>query len=88
MKFVKSESDKLPELVEYTKDGKVYVRKNIVTEERQGYDEQSKTMYVYDEALITTAEYAAYSAIEEVEVKREAEIVDEYTLALIEEGVL
>ena len=65
--------------VEKIKDGRIYVRKNIVEETRE-----DKTMFVYEECLMTETEYVLYS----FEAKREAEIIDEYTLSLIEGGVL
>lgn len=84
MQFVRSESDRMPISPEETKDGRVYIRKNISEIKR----EDGSSYFVYDEALVSNVEYAANTAVEEMEMKREADIKDEYTLALINEGVL
>lgn len=85
MEFVRSESDRLPEEVEKLKDGRFFVRKNIRQEVRPTDNvDNVKIMYVYEESIMTETEYAIYS----FEAKRESEIVDEYTLSLIEGGVL
>lgn len=84
MLFVKSESRQAPQAVEKISGGRYLVRRNIETATR----EDGSAYYTYDEAVATEAEYAAYAAVESAELKRENEIVDEYTLQLIEEGVL
>lgn len=88
MRFVKSESRELPASVEKINGGRYLVRRNITKESRTGTSGEEVEIYVYDEAVATEAEFAAYSAVEAAELKRESEIVDEYTLQLIEEGVL
>lgn len=88
MLFKKSESRVMPAESEAITGGRYLVRENIKTEERECSDGQKITVYVYEEAVMTNAEYAAYAAVKEMEAKREADIVDEYTLNLIEEGVI
>lgn len=52
----KSESTIYPMLTEITSTT-VYVRTNVVAEERVNFDESTLTMFVYDEAQYTKAEY-------------------------------
>lgn len=54
----KSESMTEPEEVLFAKTT-VFIRKNVHTEERE-YEEEKETIYVYDEAILTKAEYAQY----------------------------
>ena len=52
----KSESTVYPVLTEITPTT-VYVRSNVVEEERHNMDESTTVMFVYDETQYTTAEY-------------------------------
>lgn len=52
----KSESTVFPVLTEITPTT-VYVRSNVVEEERQNMDESTLTMFVYDGTQYTKAEY-------------------------------
>ncbi len=52
----KSESTVFPIELETTPTT-VYIRTNIVAEERVNQDDSTLTMYVYDETQYTTAEY-------------------------------
>lgn len=88
MRFVKSESRQAPQAVEKINGGRYLVRRNITKESRTGTDGEQVEIFVYDEAVADAAEYAAYAAVEAAELKRESDIVDEYTLQLIDEGVL
>lgn len=88
MLFKKSESRIQPSAYEAITDGRYLVRRNITEEEREDTSGEKITVYVYEEAVMSGAEFAAYSAVQEVETKRETDIIDEYTLTLIEEGVL
>lgn len=56
----KSESGTEPEEVMFAKTT-VFIRKNIEEEEREIEDEK-ETVFVYDEAILTKAEYAQYMA--------------------------
>ena len=83
MIFKKAEANEMPQAVELLKYGKVRVNRNVKTETRDG-----ETVYVYETAVMSEAAYAAYAGAQEAEAKREAAIIDDYTLALIKEGVL
>lgn len=90
IKFHKAYSTEIPELEEITKSGEyVYIRKNIVKVEATEINPES---YEYDEVILTIEEYKVYSlintTIDSTVEKRENEIIDNYTLKLIEEGVL
>ena len=89
----KAESRIEPALVDATSsiDG-VYIRKNIESETRLDNEEKEYTIFVYDEAFLTKNEYEQYSMIEDiaekVSLKHENDIIDAYTLQLIEGGIL
>ena len=83
MIFKKAEANEKPRAVEPLKYGRVRVNRNVKTETRDG-----ATVYVYETATMTEAAYTAYVGAQEAEAKREAAVIDDYTLALIEEGVL
>ena len=81
--FTRTESATRPREVEPLKYGNVRVNRNVEEVERDG-----TTVFVYESAVMTEAAYAAYAGAKETEAKREAAVIDDYTLALIEEGVL
>lgn len=81
--FKRAESATRPRDVEPLKYGNVRVNRNVEETERDG-----ATVYVYESAVMSEAAYAAYVGAKEAEAKREAAVIDDYTLALIEEGVL
>ena len=81
--FKRTESATRPRDVEPLKYGNVRVNRNVEATERDG-----ATVYVYESAIMTYAAYAAYVGAQEAEARREAAVIDDYTLALIEEGVL
>lgn len=70
----------------------VYVRKNIT----EVTTEQGTTLYNYDEAFMSRSEYEAYKqaqyesvvsdSLKDFTVRRESEIIDDYTMKLVEEG--
>lgn len=88
MQFRKSESKIKPEEVQELSAGRYLVRKNIKEAERIDINGEITTVWTYDEAIASAVEYAAYAAASAIESRRESEIVDEYTLQLINEGVL
>ena len=88
MPFRKSESDFRPQTTEAISDGRFFVRRNIVQKERTDADGKTVVFYAYEEAVMSPAEYAAFVAVSECESKRESAIIDEYTLTLIEQGVI
>lgn len=69
-----------------------YIRQNVVEEEYTNEEGETKIRYTYDEAFISFEEYKQYQAtkyaIDTAEQKREADIIDDYTLQLIDEGVI
>lgn len=80
----KSYSKEKPLEAEKTVDERYIIRRNI-KEEVSGDGEKS---YSCEECIVTNSEYLLIQRIDEIELKREANIVEEYTLQLIEEGVL
>lgn len=88
MQYKRAESRVCPAEIEQTTGGRYFVRKNITKESRTDQEGAAFDLWVYDEAVVSEIEYAAFAAVEVAEMKRENEIVDEYTLQLIEEGVL
>ena len=73
-----------PPAMEVLKDGRVRVTRNVVKTSRDDPGDVWRGEY----AVMSESAYAAYVGAMEVEKRREAEIVDEYTMELIEEGVL
>lgn len=82
--FTKSQSKTKPLAVENVGNNRYIVRQNI-TELK---DEQGDTSYTYDENIVTKDVLDIMQCVEAVEIKREAAIIDEYTMQLIEEGSL
>ena len=83
MEFKLAESRVYPKEIEETRNGMFYIRKNIREEIREDLP-----MYIYDEALVSANEYIIYIATQEIDEKKQEEIIDNYTLQLIEEGIL
>ncbi len=83
-----AEGNQRPRDVEAIAGGRYMIRQNIKKESRTDANGAAFELWTYDEAVASTAEYAAYYAVQTAELKREAEIVDDYTLKLIEEGTL
>ena len=81
----KSYSKEKPLEAEKTVDERYIIRRNI-KEEKSDYGEEK--YYSCEECVVTSSEYLLIQRIDEIELKREADIVEEYTLQLIEEGVL
>ena len=79
-----AEANEIPIELQTLPDGRIIVRKNITSRTT----EEGNIVYKYEERVMQQLEYAVVEAVEAKESKREAEIVDEYTLKLIEEGVL
>lgn len=79
-----AESNTKPEAAVALSDGRVLVRRNITEKQT----EEGNTIYQYEERIMSAVEYGTREAVQDMELKREAEIIDDYTLELIEEGVL
>lgn len=69
----------------------VFLRKNIVQVKKQTMDGE-KTYYQYDEAYLQPEEYNTYEVAniisDNISLKHDDDVVDSYTLQLIEEGIL
>lgn len=69
-------------------DGRWRVTRNVERVEEPGEGGGTVAYYKGEEALMSEAAYAAYIGACGVEVKRKDEIIDDYTMELIEGGVL
>lgn len=93
IKFESSQSNSSPLEVDLNScpDG-VYVRKDIT----KVITEEGNTRYEYKEAFLSHSEYEQYKqaqyenvvsdSLKDFTVRRESEIIDDYTLKLVEEG--
>lgn len=79
-----AESNTKPEAAIALSDGRVLVRRNITEKQT----EEGNTAYQYEERIMSAVEYGTREAVNDMELKRETEIIDDYTLELITEGVL
>lgn len=79
-----AESNEQPETAIELSGGRVLVRRNITSKETA----EGNTVYQYEERIMSEVEYGTREAVNEMELKRETEIIDDYTLELITEGVL
>ena len=82
--FTNSQSKEKPLAVENVGNGRYIVRQNIT----EAQNEQGNTFYTYNENIVTKDVLDVMQCVEGVEIKREAAIIDEYTMQLIEEGSL
>lgn len=90
-KIAHSAIEAYPEEVDTTSSPTtVRVRRNIHEVELPGMEEGETTkVYEFEEKLYTKDEYAMIKSIDEtVRVRHESDIIDEYTEALVEEGIL
>ena len=83
-KWRQAHSDVKPEIFQYAGNDKYLLHQNIV----ENTDDKGNVSYAYDERIISCDEYFILNSLQNVVLKREAEIVDEYTQKLIEEGAL
>ena len=82
--FKKAQSKEMPLAVENVGNGRYIVRQNIT----EAQNEQGEMFYTYDENIVAKDVLDVIQCVENVEIKREAAIIDEYTMQLIEEGSL
>ena len=82
--FVKAQSKEKPLAVENVGNNRYIVRQNI----EASTNEQGEMFYTYDENIMTKDGLDIMQCVEGIEIKREATIIDEYTMQLIEEGSL
>ena len=84
MMWQKAFSTAEPLEVEKVTGGRYIIRRNIVKSTQTDGNPQ----YNYEERIVTEEEYGLMDTINSVIIRRETEIVDEYTMKLIKEGVL
>ena len=82
--FAKPQSKEKPLAVENVGNNRYIVRQNI----EASTNEQGEMFYTYDENIVTKDALDIMQYVGSVEIKREATIIDEYTMQLIEEGSL
>ena len=82
--FTKSQSKEKPLAVENVGNDHYIIRQNII----EADDGNGGTIYTYDENIVTKSVLDVMQCVEDVELKREAVIIDEYTQQLMEEGTL
>lgn len=88
MNYIKSESNIRPVEVEAISGSRFFIRKNIEEKTKTDDEGNTTTYYTYNEAIASEAEFAAFSAAEVIKIRHENEIIDTYTLQLIEQGAL
>lgn len=81
--FKPAEWNAKPPAVRPIKGGMVRVSRKVEPVERDG-----TTLYKGECAVMSEAAYAAYMGAQEAAERREAEIIDDYTMSLIEGGVI
>jgi len=81
--FVATEWNAAPESVKRLRDGRFIVARNVVSVETE-----DGTVYRGESAVMTPEAYYSYAGANEAEIRRENVIIDEYTMELIEEGVI
>ena len=82
--FTKAQSKEKPLAVENVGNNRYIVRQNIT----EAQNEQGEMFYTYDENIMTKDALDIMQCVEGIEIKREATIIDEYTMQLIKEGSL
>lgn len=88
MQYVKSESKTRPAEVEAITGGRYLVRKNIAEATKEDSDGKKIAYFEYEEAVATEAEFAAYATAQAMTLRHDEQVIDEYTMQLIDEGVL
>lgn len=81
--FKRTEWNERPAETVRLKDGRYIVTRKVEEVEREG-----TTVFVGESAIMTETQYAVYVGAKEVAERREAEIIDDYTMSLIEGGVI
>ena len=81
--FKRTEWNASPAAVTRLKDGRYIVTRKVEAIERDGV-----TVWTGESAIMSETQYAAYVGAMEVAERREAEIIDDYTMSLIEGGVI
>ena len=81
--FKRTEWNEHPAEAVRLKDGRFIVSRKVGAVEREGV-----TVWTGESAIMSETQYAAYVGAKEVAERREAEIIDDYTMSLIEGGVI
>ena len=79
----KAESNEQPLEVQELSGNRVLVRRNITSR-----DTEDGVVWQCEERIMSSVEYGTREAVYDIQLRRESEIIDDYTMALIEEGVL
>lgn len=82
--FTYAQSSQKPLTIESTRDDRYIVRCNIC----ETTNDKGEKVYKYEEDVISKDVLDIMQHIKNIEIKREAAIIDEYTMQLIEEGSL
>lgn len=82
--FTHAQSSQKPLAIESTGDNRYIVRCNIC----ETTNDKGEKIYEYEEDVISKDVLDVMQHIENIEIKRESAIIDEYTMQLIEEGSL
>lgn len=88
MQYVKSESNIRPAEVEAITGGRYLIRKNITEVTKEDNDGNKINYFEYEEAIATEAEFAAFATAQAICLRHDEQVIDEYTMQLISEGVL
>lgn len=82
--------DIVPALIDRTSSPTtVYERKDVQPVTRTDIDGTERTQYTYLERTFTQAEYDIIEGVtEKVQLRHETDIIDEYTMELVSEGVI
>lgn len=88
MEYRKSESNIRPKEAEAISNGRYFVRKNITKKTKTNDEGKEIVFYQYDEAIASEPEFAAIMAAQTIKIMHEDDIIDAYTMQLIEEGVI
>lgn len=83
IEFKVAEWNERPPAVQPVKGGMVRVSRKVEPVERDGV-----TVWRGEYAVMSEAAYAAYLGAQEAEARREAAVIDDYTMSLIEGGVI
>lgn len=81
--FKHAEWNERPPAATRTRDGRFRVTRGVAAVERD-----SVTVWCGESAIMSETQYAAYVGAKEVAERREAEIIDDYTMSLIEGGII
>lgn len=82
--FTYAQSSQKPLAIESTGDNHYIVRRNIC----ETANDKGEKVYKYEEDVVSKDVLDIMQHIENIEIKRESAIIDEYTMQLIEEGSL